>query len=437
MKIFITFILLFCCSTGAYSLSTTDPAVTLAHTLDSLPAAQRLVLYQYGTLKQWAGDSAAARYWQANMPAAGSMDTTTRNLLAAELQQSARLEFSISHPSRIQALRGVFTTSRLLLGLAALVAAAAIIQLLSKYLPNIFQWLRVHLTPLIRWLFNPRALSWEMLVIGMLGVYFGPLITETVIRTIVIHLGIFFIWSQLTAILTRRYTFKYYSPLIKEIFEGDTAGSWLAFLYVSLPAMITAAAISWAFTHTSDPWFAYEIIVPLMISIFALPPLQKMERIISRLIFPFPHYVGRTKDIRLAAYVTITLLVWAAMVLIPVNIPESILVLSIVLTLMLLALSIEDITRCGIPNFIWIQLLTLCFCTGVILTGTRYSMLPMIYTGLGGFIMYVLIKYWEIPTLFGWKWKNSKAWGALGMAVLIWGIAVLLRSHAAWFAFIK
>jgi hypothetical protein len=37
--------------------------------------------------------------------------------------------------------------------------------------------------------------------------------------------------------------------------------------------------------------------------------------------------------------------------------------------------------------------------------------------------------------LLGWSWKNKKAWGALGMALLIWGIAVLIRSRPEWFTF--
>jgi hypothetical protein len=81
--------------------------------------------------------------------------------------------------------------------------------------------------------------------------------------------------------------------------------------------------------------------------------------------------------------------------------------------------------------------ITVSFLLAVILTGAQYADIALTWTGLGGLLLFVLIKYWEIPVLLGWSWKNKKAWGALGMAVLIWGIAMLLRNNAEWFVFIK
>ncbi|GEP88826.1 hypothetical protein CTE07_04710 [Chitinophaga terrae (ex Kim and Jung 2007)] len=413
------------------------PATTLAKTLDSLNPTQRAVLYQYGTLRKNAGQAVADSFWMLRQPVLGAIDQERGALLAEELLQSARITYNLEKPSRLQALRGVFTTSRLLIGLAALIAVVAVIQLLSRYLPGFFSWLRTVLAPFIRWLFNPVALSWELLGLGILIVWLAPGIPEITIRTIIVHLGIFFIWSQLTAIHTRRYLFKDYSDEIINILESNNVTPVRAFVNVSLPALFTAAAIYWAKLRTGDPWYAYEVIVPVMICIFALPPLRSMERALTKVLFPFPAPVLRTKDQRMIAYAVISLLVWMIMVAVPVRIPESLLVLSIFLVCMLLVLSIEDVTRCGIKNFVWTQVITVSFLLAVILTGAQYADIALTWTGLGGLLLFVLIKYWEIPVLLGWSWKNKKAWGALGMAVLIWGIAMLLRNNAEWFVFIK
>lgn len=432
------FILVFFCFLICHlALYAEVPATTLARTLDSLNANQRTLLYQFGTLHNWAGQTVADSFWTVHQAELSSVGKEEGELLAAELLQSAHLTYSLEKPSKLQALRGVFTTSRLLIGLAALIAAAAIIQLLSKYLPNLFLWLRTVLAPFIRWLFNPRALSWELLILGIIAVRFAPDISETIIRTIIIHLGFFFIWSQLTAIHTRRYLFKDYSNAIKAIFETDNVKPVRAFVEVSLPAIFTAVAIYWTMLQTQDPWYAYEIIVPVMISIFALPPLRRIEIFLNRLLFPFPSYVLNVRDQRIASYVVISIVVWVIMLLIPVWLPESMVLLSVFVIGMLLILSIEDVTRCGISNYIWMQLLTLGFTIAVILAGTQCSNISLTWTGFGGILIFVLIKYWEIPVLLGWRWKNRKSWGALGMALLIWGIAILLRNHAEWFVLIK
>lgn len=410
--------------------SATDSDASLARALDSLSSQQRTLLYQYGTLKTWAGDATADSFWVSHAAALGAIGKERGWLMAKELLHSTELVYSVQQPSRLQALRGVFTASRLLLGLAGLVAAYAIVQLLGKYLPDLFRWLVRY----VRWLFSPRALTWEMLCLGAAGIYWGPLIGEQVIRTVVLHLGICFIWTQLTAILTRRYLINEYAQVIKDSFRDYRESPWKVFVQVSVPALFTSLVIIWVTTKTPDNWYRYEVMVPFMIGIFTLPPLRRMEGVLVRVLFPFPGSNMRSKDERLGAYVVITAIAWGVLLLLPVILPEALLVLSIWLMAMLLVLSIEDVTGCGIKNFIWMQLITLGFAIVLVLTGSQMGMQLVAWTGFGGLLAFVLIKYWEIPTLFGWKWRNKKAWGALGMALLIWAIALLIRSRPEWFA---
>ncbi|WP_146616236.1 hypothetical protein [Chitinophaga dinghuensis] len=411
------------------------PEADLARTLDSLSGNQKALLYQYGTLQSWAGTPVADSFWNSHQAELGRLSKENASLLAEELLHNTDLVYTVKKPSRLQALRGVFTTSRLLLGLAALIGAFAAIQLLGRYLPDFYRWVVRYLSPLLRWLFSPIALTWELLILGITGIFLGPYITDTSIRTIVIHLGIFYIWSQLTAITTRQYHIKYYSKAIWDSIDNYRLSPWQTLIQVSFPALAAAAAVLWTMQATHDQWYAYEMIVPLMISIFALPFLRRMELLLSRVLFPFSKVDLRVKDQRLASYVVIALMVWVAMLLLPVIISESFMVLSVFLLLMLILFSIEDVTRCGMKNYVWLQLLTLSFCVAVILAGAQLSMLMITWAGMGGLLLFVMVKYWEIPTLFGWEWKNKnrKAWGALGMAAIIWGIATVIRMHPEWF----
>ncbi|HWV66444.1 hypothetical protein [Chitinophaga sp.] len=420
--------------TFALPASATDAA--LAKILAALSTEQSTLLYQYGTLNTWATPVEADSFWRVHQPALGAITPEQGKVLATELLNNTTLAYTIKKPSRLQALRGVFTASRLLLGLAALVAAFAAVQLIGRYLPGAWQWLLRHFYPLFRRLFSPQMLSWELLVVALAGIYLGPLIPDLVIRTIVIHVGLVLFWTQLTAILTRRYFAKQYTRIIVESFE-DYNTPLEAFLYVSIPALLTSTAVWWVMQVCPDAWYPYEVIVPAMVGVFTLPPLRGMEKALSRLLFPFTHERLRAKDQRAAAYMVISLVVWVALLLLPILLPEALLVLTIFLTGAFLLISIADVIHSGGKNYIWLQLLTLGFLFAVVITGAQLELLLLTWTGMGGLLLYVLIKYWEVPVLLGWSWKNKKAWGALGMALLIWGIAVLIRSRPEWFTFFQ
>ncbi|NLU95545.1 hypothetical protein [Chitinophaga sp. Ak27] len=430
MRIITILLLLLTMGVSAFA---TDAA--LARTLESLTSRQKTILYQYGTLSAWASPAQADSFWRMHQPELGRVTREEAGLLATELLNNTELVYAIKHPSRLQALRGVFTASRLLIGLAALVGAFAVIQLLGRYLPDVWRSLLRYLSPLFRWLFSPKMLTWELLVLGMAAIYGGPLLGNLEIRAVVIHTGLVLLWSQLTAICIRIPFVKYYSKVIKNIFDDDQYTPLQAFRYVGVPALITTAAVWWVMQRCADSWYAYELIVPLMIAAFALPPVRMMEGRLNRVLLPFGNKRRwRAKDERMATYIVVSLVVWVGMLLLPVVYKESLLVLTIFLGCALLGLSIEEVTNCGIPNYIWLQVVTLVFLCAVVLAGAQLEALLLMWAGLGGLLLYVLIKYWELPMVLGWSWKNKKAWGALGMAVLIWGIALLIRSRPEWFA---
>ncbi|MBS0030487.1 hypothetical protein ACTJJ0_25345 [Chitinophaga sp. 22321] len=423
-------ILLFLLTFGQAAFAT-DAA--LAKILESLTSQQRTLLYQYGTLHTWAGPAPADSFWQQHRTALGAITPEQGKLLAAELLTNTELVYAVKQPSRLQALRGVFTASRLLLGLAALIGAFAVFQLLGKYLPGIWQWLVRHFYPLFRWLFSPRMLSWELLAAGIAAVYFGPLLPEVVIRTSLIHLGFALIWMQLTAITTREHGAKQYVDILRRSY-GDYYTPLQAFIHIAVPAILVSVAVFWVMMVCPDAWYRYEVIVPAMTGVFALPPLRSMEAALSRGLFPFHESHLRKQDRRFAAYIVISIGVWVVLLLLPVTLNESLLMLTVFVVGMLLMLSIIEATHCGMPNYWWLQVVTLCFLFAAVLAGAQLGLLFVTWTGMIGLLAFVLIKYWELPVALGWSWKNKKAWGTLGMALLIWGIAALIRLRPEWFA---
>ena len=426
-------ILLFLLTVGQVAFAT-DAA--LAKILASLSGEQKTLLYQYGTLNTWATPAEADSFWRQHQPELANISPADGKLLATELLANTELVYTIKKPSRLQALRGVFTASRLLLGLAGLIGAFALLMLLGKYMPGIWKWLVLRFSGVFRLLFSPRMLSWELLAVGIAIVYFGPVLSEVMIRTAVIHLGFALIWTQLTAIATRQHGAKQYVDVIRRSY-GNEYTPLRTFVNISVPALLVSAAIFWVMWVCPDTWYRYEVIVPVMIGIFALPPLRGMEGVLSRVLFPFQESHLRAQDRRLAAYIVISVIVWVVVLLLPVLLYESLLMLTVFVAGLLFVLSIAEVTHCGPRNYWWLQAMTLIFLLAAVMVGYQRQLLFLTWAGMGGVLVYVLIKYWELPALFGWSWKNKKGWGALGMALLIWGIATLIRSHPEWFVLFR
>lgn len=403
----------------------------LAQTLSGLSVSQKKLLYQYGTLQTYAGQPVADSFWQQHAQELKEVGHAEAGILAKELLTNTELVYKVKQPSRLQALRGVFTASRLLIGLAALIAAYSLLQLLSRYWSRIYGWLYARLHRLFRRIFSPRMLTWELLLLSVAGIYGGVLIGDEMLRTVVLQVSVFTLWAQLTAVATRQDQIKRYLEHVVDHLERRSTTKE-SIIEVGLPALGATLALGWLMFRVPEEWYGYEVVVPGMVALFTLPPVVYLYKILRRLVLPFP-VESRRADKQLAMYAAATLLLWIALVLLPPLRPEILIAVSVLLACMLLPMSIEEVTRCGTKNYIWLQLLTVGWLCACVLTGGQQTIPMLTWTGLGGLLLYVIAKYWEVPVLLGYSWKNRKAVGSLGMAVLIWAIASLVRWQPQWF----
>lgn len=413
---------------SAYAQTTDND---LARTLSVLSVSQKKLLYQYGTLQSYAGQPVADSFWRQHTQELKEVTPEQATILAKELLANTELVYNVTKPSRLQALRGVFTASRMLIGLAGLIAAYSLVHLLSRYWSRIFSWLYSKLHRLFYRLFSPRMLTWELLALSVAGIWWGVLIGDQTLRTIVLQVSVFTLWAQLTAVATRQDLIRRYLEHVVDHLErrGTTKEAIIA---VGLPALgATLALVSLMFRAPED-WYAYEVIVPGMVALFTLPPVIYLHKVLKKMILPFP-VDSRRADRLLGVYTAATLVLWIALVFWPPVPPQVLVAVSVLLACLLLPMSVEEVTRCGTPNYIWLQVLTVAWLCACVLAGGQRSILMLNWTGLGGLLLYVIAKYWEVPVLLGYSWKNRKALGSLGMAAIIWVIASLIRWQPQWF----
>lgn len=413
---------------SAYAQTTDND---LARTLSVLSVSQKKLLYQYGTLQSYAGQSVADSFWRQHAQELREVTPEQASILAKELLTNTELVYKVTKPSRLQALRGVFTASRMLIGLAGLIAAYSLIHLLSRYWNRIFGWLYARLYRLFHRLFSPRMLTWELLALSVAGIWQGVLIGDQTLRTVVLQVAVFTLWAQLTAVATRQDLIKRYLEQVTDHLERRGTVKE-AIVEVGLPALGATLALVWLMLRAPDDWYAYEVIVPGMVALFTLPPVIYLHKLLKRVVLPFPADSQRA-DKLLAVYTAATLLLWTVLVWLPSVPPQVLVAVSVVLACMLLPMSVAEVTGCGTPNYLWLQVLTVGWLCACVLAGGQRTIPMLNWTGLAGLLLYVIIKYWEVPVLLGYSWKNRKALGSLGMAVIIWGIASLIRWQPQWF----
>lgn len=426
--------LFFICTTLFAQNQNRQQDYNLAKTLESLTSTQRSILFQYGTLEQYGTPETAATFWATHKTVIPQVQENQKKILAQELLANTTLVYEVKKPSQLQALRGVFTTSRILIGIAALVAAYALISILRSYWSRIFAWLFRNLAPLFRIIFSPRLLTYELLILGIIGIWLGADIASVVLRTIVVHIGLFLLWGLLTAVISRNYDLNNYTRTLK--YNLDDNSSYItSFFEISIPAFITTGAIIWLHFTTQDPWFSYEVSIPALVGLSTFPLVRWAEKPLSRILFPIQGS-DKFEFRRFTAMVVITLIIWGilwnwALLLQPVL--ET---LTLLLILSMIFLSWMKVSNEHLNRYFYIQIITLLYCIASILLGSQFGLVSVLNIGLGGLVFFIVFKYWEIPTLFGWSWKDRKAWGILGMAFLLWVIAQLMLWVPQWFSFI-
>ena len=418
--------ILFCLLLMAHASFGTD--YELAKKLAGLTAPQRIILYQYGTLTSFATPAQADSFLQAH-PVPGITIVEAKEL-ANELLVNSDLVYEVKKPSRLQTLRGIFTASRLLIGLAALLSAFALIYLMRSYWSVLVRYF----TPMFRLLFSPVLLTIQLLTLGAVAVYFGPQIKEAFIRTVVIHIGLFAIWGQLTAIFTRQYFIKDYLDTVLDSFTTENPVK-RSFFRVFIPAFVVTALYVWVISICNEGWYLYEVVVPAMIAIYSFPLVRILQKSLSRLAYPFPHNIS-PDDLQVASCIVVSVLVWIVLLYLPITFAPALIILSGGLSLIMMSIGFFRMYRGGTKNYIYVQIVSFLYLLAVIFAGAQRQLTQLTWIGLGGLFMYVIVKYWEWPTYLGWSWKKRKAWGLLGMALIIWGIAALVRMLPEWFAHI-
>ncbi|MBN9284814.1 MULTISPECIES: hypothetical protein [unclassified Flavobacterium] len=394
----------------------------LAEIMSGLSNNQKTILYQYGTLKTYGNTATADAFWIAHQTGLAPLTKQQAALIASDLLENAQLAYTVKKTSRLQALTGLFTAARLLSAAAALIATFALLMLLKRFWHHIYERILQYLTPFFRLLFSPKILRFELLLLAVAALYFGPELKDVVLRTITIHLGLAVFWVLLTSFATGKpfYKITSFSFTYKELTPKEVL------VQITLPAVITILAMIRVIYQTKDPWYPFEITVSVLITLYLLPPVHRLLPKAWRLLFPFPDTLSHSKKIP-ASCIVLLMPLWLVLLFLPATFTVPLLVLSLLLILLLLYVSLnESFSGKSYKNYIGIQLFTVVYLCACVIAGEKSHVATLTWSGLCGIFFYVLIKYWEVPVLFGWSWKNKKALGILGMAILIWGIARLL-----------
>ncbi|SHG14959.1 hypothetical protein [Pedobacter caeni] len=398
----------------------------LAKIMTTLSDQQRTILYQYGTIYTYSDTATANRYWNEHHTGLNQLTKEQANILSADLLANTELVYNIKQPSRLQSLMGIFTASRLLMGAAALIAAGALLMLLKRFWYRIYDMAMKYLAPVFRLLFSPRLLRIQLLLLSIIAIFLGPEINDLMFRTIVLQLGLVLLWTQLTALTTSRSFHKLYEDIFSRHYIDFSTKEIL--LQITMPSTLTLLAMGWLSSVCKDPWYPFEITAIALAIVYSLPPVKSALPIFRKLFLPFPTFCWK-KDSVLASYIILTMIIWISLLFVPMVPTAAIVTVTLVLTSLLLAFSAHDffIGKTGYKNYLWVQLITILWFCACVLTGNKLGIAFVTWSALAGLFLYVLLKYWELPTLFGWDWKHKRALGILGMALLIWLIAKLMN----------
>ncbi|MBB6500546.1 hypothetical protein [Pedobacter cryoconitis] len=403
-----------------------EPDYDLAKIMTGLSPRQKTVLYQYGTLRTYSDSATATSYWVKHQTELNRLTKEQANILSADLIVNTELVYNIKQPSRLRALMGIFTASRLLMGAAALIAVGALLILLKRFWYRIYDLAVKYLAPVFQLLFSPKILKVQLLLIALIALIWGVKIQDLMFRTIAVQLGLVLLWTQLTAMTTRRRFHRLYWDSFRHNFRDFNVKEVL--LQITMPSLTTVLAMGWLIYVCEDAWYPFEISVMALITLYSFPPVNWLLPRLSILFLPFPTKY-QNKNVVLASYIVLTMILWVGLLFIPVTPVSPLVTITLLLIFLLLCFSVDDffVGNSGFKNYIWVQLITIVYLCACVLVGSKLGVNLISWSGLGGLFLYVLIKYWEVPSLLGWNWEHRKIPGILGMALLIWGIAELMN----------
>ncbi|SHM16958.1 hypothetical protein [Flavobacterium pectinovorum] len=411
------FFLLFLFSTSLFAKEI-HPTEQIA----SLNDTQKKILYEFAVLQKSGSDANA--YWLKHKNHFSAIHDSVRNQLAQEIYVNAHVVYVPVKDSAVQIWMQTQSLTNWMLYLAAFIAICAIIALLRNYWNLLIGVLIRQFAPLFRLLFSAILLTYELLLIGVACIILGCYLEEMTLRTVVIHTGLFLLWSQSTAIFTRKYLVQKYVFQIKDNFWGNN--KWETVKTICLPAIIVTVALLYVlYKVPGDTLYNYEIVVSGMAAICALPFWRVLEKYISPILIPYKDTAVERSIYSLAACMVLALLIDGFFIGQHNSLFSYVVIaLTSLLIISFLLLSLKHNFKYNYKNYYYLQFITILFLSAVLLYSFYIHSGEMIWASLIGTSLYVIIKYWEIPTFFvSWKRSKTATWGFLGMAVLLWLLA--------------
>ena len=406
---------MFCIST--YGKVVSD---SVAIHLSALNNKQKNVLYEFEVLKNNGFNT--DQFWNAHKNEFPSLSDNLRDELAKEVFLNSDIIYTPQKDSAVQLWMQTRLLTNWMFYLSAFIAICAVVALFKKYWSLLIQFLVRHVAPVLKILFSPVLLTLELLLIGVACIIYGCMVEEFVFRTVIIHLGLFLLWSQSTALFTKEYWIKRYVYEIENNFWGKD--SWETIKTICFPAFIVTLALLYVlYKVPSDVFYNYEVVLSGIAAVYALPFWRTLEKYIYPVLFPFYKEDDRDRSVNSLAACTVV----AVVVTIVLALQESLIFYNIIpalislLILSFLILSLKMNHKHSLRNYCFVQFVTFLFLIAVFIYGFNLQLNEVIWFAIIGSTLYVIIKYMEIFSFFS-DWKRGKgwAWKLLGLALLLW-----------------
>lgn len=400
-----------------YGKSTSD---SIANHLSTLNDKQKKILYELEVLKR--NNFNTDVFWLKYQNEFSKLDISYRDELARQIFLNSELVYAAPKNSAIQFWMQTKLLTNWMFYLSAFIAICAVIALFKKYWSLLIRFLVNHLAPILRILFSPVLLTCELLLIGVICIIYGCIVEEFVLRTTIIHLGLFLLWSQSTALFTKEYWIKKYVYEIENNFWGRD--SWETIKTICFPAIIITIAILYVlYSVPADVFYNYEVVLSGIAAVYALPFWRSLEKYIYPILFPFYKEDYRERSINSLAACTVVAVVGTILFalqgkLVFYNIISALISLLIV-SFLILSLKVNH--KRSLRNYYFMQFVTVLFLSPVFLYGFCLRLNEVIWFSIIGSALFIIIKYMEVFSFFSdWKRGRGWAWKLLGLAALFW-----------------
>ncbi|QLC67999.1 hypothetical protein LPB248_08430 [Flavobacterium sp. LPB0248] len=406
---------MFCIST--YGKVVSD---SIAIHLSVLNDKQKNVLYEFEAIKSNGFNT--DQFWKAHKNEFPSLSDNLRDELAKEVFLNSDIVYAPQKDSTVQLWMQTKLLTNWMFYLSAFIAICAIVALFKRYWRLLIQFLIRHIAPVLKILFSAVLLTLELLLIGAACIIYGCMVEEFVLRTIVIHLGLFLLWSQSTALFTKEYWIKKYVYEIENNFWGKD--SWETIKTICFPAFIVTIAILYVlYKVPTDAFYNYEVVLSGIAAVYALPFWRSLEKYIYPVLFPFYKENYRERSINSLAACTVVAIVVTILFVLQENLIFSN-IISALLSLLILSfliLSLKMNHKRSLRNYYFIQFVTFLFFSAVFMYGFYFQLNEVIWFAIIGSTIFVIVKYMEAFSFFS-DWKRGKgwAWKLLGLALLLW-----------------